>query len=702
MADLFKILQYDNTASLADNLISYESHTPTAGPTRLIVPRYGSFYESGLNVYGVAEDNSFVALNKGMDYICVELNEAQTKKAGQAVYHAVVVFGVEEYTTFRVTYRAVGGPDSASAPAVRSVYNNLSNLQGSVAYADILFKPKEFPTNPHLHWLSDWYGFTPLITAVNDIRAAFAIGHEPFHEKLIGQFQLKLRLSKERIDEALGSTHLIEELASIEEDVQYVHAKLLEVRQTLNNSTADTELSAAIIDTAESLNEVVGRRYGGDVHCAALSYINQQRTSSGLSLVDVPPRISGLKLRLDASHSSCAYNSGTQTMAWRDRANSARIFRASGPTSPTRLTSTSPFDVASVHFGAGQYLVQDVSNGSVPLHLEAPFTLIYVIKFEPGSGNAALFKNSAGDEVRINAQDNKRAFTFIPSTGTIPVKSVNQMTTTLKPFIGVVNIEDTADVTKSQIRGWGVDDSTYDVYGISETVFEPERVVADLDVIGNSAASTSNYHIAEILVYNRRLSNIELETLEFYLKMRHGGYGTNRVPNPDFLSGYFGFSTDYFETAIMGTSRGAFLLSTDPYGTVFPDNPAYGQAADPIYADPVLGNAAITMYLSGTSAGRQIIWRGTFTLEPGWWYRLKFKAVYGATNPPIFRLKVDGVDLEAQRIMSDQQAQAEVSFTFKPASPTTLLELYDEHLLNVGDTFGITGIELVRDMFAQL
>jgi len=204
-------LDIDNTGTLAANRITSERHIVPTTATKAIVPNFGAFYAESVIVQSVnTVTNTKTTLVKGIDYICVEILSRVTASVGKEVCF-VILIKTTTTNTIDISYQALGGSNSPSAPILTTAFNSLFSVPGLVDWKDIQSKPKEFVPAEHLQDSADAYGLESITSALDYIRRAISLADNVMHMLIIS----KLNLFNQRIDNAYTSTLTTGEIDAI-------------------------------------------------------------------------------------------------------------------------------------------------------------------------------------------------------------------------------------------------------------------------------------------------------------------------------------------------------------------------------------------------------------------------------------------------------------------------------------------------------
>ncbi len=167
------VLPLDVTGLSLANKIEGESHSPLPGTRRLIIPRYGAFYQDNLRVFDPATDTDLV----GSQYTLVDLWSDASARSGKSVFNSIIVTDPAAPAEIAITYQAYGGPHSRNAAELVSwLIARRADSTGTVDWSDITDIPKRFKPSDHRHLFAHVYGWERVVQAFGDVRDAVEVG----------------------------------------------------------------------------------------------------------------------------------------------------------------------------------------------------------------------------------------------------------------------------------------------------------------------------------------------------------------------------------------------------------------------------------------------------------------------------------------------------------------------------------------------
>lgn len=181
------ILKYplDITGTRAGNKVPGEKHVLTTGVNRAFAPDYGAFYTKGLVIRDLGNGR---ILTKNTDYKATHLYTDATLSSGLEVCAVIVITNPSVSANIEIDYQVVGGPFASSAQVVQDLVLQLKLDNRAVVWGDIIGKPEDFEAAPHLHGLSDTYGFEYLTLSMESLTQAILVGDAQSHVELIAYF----------------------------------------------------------------------------------------------------------------------------------------------------------------------------------------------------------------------------------------------------------------------------------------------------------------------------------------------------------------------------------------------------------------------------------------------------------------------------------------------------------------------------------
>lgn len=183
---------FDPSAVSPNNAVIDEAHDLTVDNNRIIVPRNGPFYTSGLIVGRQSGQNLILE----QDYVPVYLYQAATMATGHEVMTAIAIVNDNIVADeLLLDYQVVGGEYSSEATAIIEVVENLEQVDLTAYWDDIRNKPVVFPPEDHKHDAHDLVGLSGLTQALSDIKDAIDINNSDMLADIREQLDKKLTIS---------------------------------------------------------------------------------------------------------------------------------------------------------------------------------------------------------------------------------------------------------------------------------------------------------------------------------------------------------------------------------------------------------------------------------------------------------------------------------------------------------------------------
>ena len=201
------IIKYpeDFTGRSLDNLVAGEKRDVPAELERAFAPRHGAFYSASVKIFTSANK----ALVPNVDFKCVRLHPEATLRAGQEVCTAIWITNKAVAGKVRVDYQVVGGEFSASTSAIMDSIEDLQLDNRNVEWENgIIGKPTTYPPSPHLHPLSQIYGFEYVVDVLERLNQSILTGDAASHELIYNK--IRMVMEQVAIDVAALQTAITE------------------------------------------------------------------------------------------------------------------------------------------------------------------------------------------------------------------------------------------------------------------------------------------------------------------------------------------------------------------------------------------------------------------------------------------------------------------------------------------------------------
>lgn len=194
------LLPLDLTGKKLSNRIDGEQHTliqVSGKPHRLVVPYHGGFYSDHLVVF----DDNGVVLTKDKDYKVTYLYPELTELTGLAVYGMIVVINPAVTARVKLNYRAVGSHFGISTEELADVLEQLKTENLPFPWDAISNKPKEHPSDEHLHEFWQIYGFENMLGAMEYVRKSILQGRDAAYQHDVDYAEAYRRMAQERLEQ---------------------------------------------------------------------------------------------------------------------------------------------------------------------------------------------------------------------------------------------------------------------------------------------------------------------------------------------------------------------------------------------------------------------------------------------------------------------------------------------------------------------
>lgn len=178
------IIKYplDLSGTNPNNLVIQEFHDIGPDTGRALAPDHGPFYVASLKV---TERITGRVLEPHVDYMVLQPYQKATARTGKEVSAVIYVHNKSVADEVTIEYQVVGGEFSWSTFAIKQLIEDLSLDNRPVHWGDIIGRPLYFPPAPHLHPLSDTYGWEFIGYQLEEIARAVLNGDVGAHEELM-------------------------------------------------------------------------------------------------------------------------------------------------------------------------------------------------------------------------------------------------------------------------------------------------------------------------------------------------------------------------------------------------------------------------------------------------------------------------------------------------------------------------------------
>lgn len=166
---------FDPTGKAITNRIENEEHEVGGHQNMVFVPNHAPFFGQGLIVS--TEDGR--VLIPGKEYKPIYLHQEASMEVGLPIFTSIVILNELIIGKVRCSYQNVGGDKwGGLAPTIVEIVENLEQIDPTVYWDDIAFKPDEFNPVDHKHLAVDMIGMSEVVTSINEVRDAILEGQQ--------------------------------------------------------------------------------------------------------------------------------------------------------------------------------------------------------------------------------------------------------------------------------------------------------------------------------------------------------------------------------------------------------------------------------------------------------------------------------------------------------------------------------------------
>ena len=186
-----KILKYslDIDFKNKSNLVLGENHFLKSAKIRHIVPRYGMYYLSSLEIIDV--DNGEV-LNINEHYLPIMYHRQASELSGHEVYAAIAILDTQVSDEVSINYHALGGHYSDISNLILEALDSVDLDSTKISYENLTSLPHEFNPVHHLHDIGDVYGFEQIVESLKAIKEAILEKDRESHQEIKDKIQSDL------------------------------------------------------------------------------------------------------------------------------------------------------------------------------------------------------------------------------------------------------------------------------------------------------------------------------------------------------------------------------------------------------------------------------------------------------------------------------------------------------------------------------
>lgn len=679
-------LEFDSSGASSANLVSNESHVLTSNrDTKLIIPKYGAFYSESLRVYSVdPTTQALTELNKDEHFIATEMLHKVTRLVGKSVCTVILILPSVAGNQFEIRYQALGGHDQYNREILLSNINSLTIDNGAIDWSDIANKPKEYPPAPHLQDALDLYGLEYVTDQLDQIKYAINTGDEAIHDSIIAHLESeKDGFFNKYNSEVYTRVDTITALTKSAED----SLKILSVE--LNQVIDRFEILKPKITELYDLIADYKHLNGNDRLANVANLLCKREYDKNGTLIDVPALLDGLYLYLDSDNYDPVNNE------WPDKRGFSIGWRADSTHAPSYEFSFSKPTMRVPKFTDGKYLTP-MPYAAQGVNVRNGITIIAVFG-NTGPSNPIKFPylSSSFGKLEIDTQEsiaarfgdiNSQAYSVVAKTSPF-IKD--------EPFVSVLNLG------KRASDALCLNNTAYSYYrarnNIESYTLNAQDSGFNMNLIGNPDIP-QDAELFALMVYERELSKVEMHAVLTYVRLKYG-VNVNYLTNPSFTEGSTNYGSD-LTNYLDFTLRDCFKVTDERIAFVDTQN----TYSDPDFAGALDIRLDDGKYMLVVSKSPTLsFWNQEVLLEPNTRYEFKYSIVYGLVNPPVIRLKINGVwHSKAFTLDGSRSVVRDITYTFVTGSnPVNKLELFNLNSATVGNSFGIDQMSLVRMIYAE-
>jgi len=172
----------DLTGVNPDNFVGDEPHVLQERRNRPIVTKAGPYYADSLSVFDLDNHRQ---LNRGSDYVPIELDQVLSLLTGKDVFGAALVINRSVGKNIKISYQCVGGEHCNSAQVIFDLLEKIPDENLTFSWYEVDNKPNEFDPSPHFHPIGEPTGFEKLCHAVDRIYSAIVYTDLPAFKNLL-------------------------------------------------------------------------------------------------------------------------------------------------------------------------------------------------------------------------------------------------------------------------------------------------------------------------------------------------------------------------------------------------------------------------------------------------------------------------------------------------------------------------------------
>lgn len=675
-------LPLDKTGLNSSNLVTDEPHTtnPLTG-TRLIIPKYAAFFSESLKVYSVDPDTQVkTLLTNQTHYLATEMLHKVTMFVGKSICTVILILPDAPGSLFHIDYQALGGKDQVNRDLLYGAIESVNISQGQVSWNDIANKPKAYPPGPHLHDALDLYGLEYVTDTLDQVKYAITTTDEAVHRSLMTYYISEQQGFYDKYNnDVYDRVDVITALNKSAEDALKVLS--VELNTAIDNYL---ELPAKLSTLQEKILDYAHLN-GNDYLANVANLLCKREFDATGQLIDIPLLLDNLYLYLDSADYD-AVNS-----EWLDKRGNGNGFVATSMHAPSYGASYTRPDINAVKFTTGYWMNK---TPGFNLNLVKGRTVIAVmghrdankeIKMPIFSGLTRKLDIDVKNEVAARYSDN--------DNGQVAYLARTSKHLEDDPFVDVINLG------AREKDCLNLNNTPYSYYrtpnNIEQDQLFPDEIGEDFIYLGQPGV-IQDAEVFMLLIYQRELSKVEMHALLTFIRLKYG-CDVNYLTNPNFHEGSVNISTD-LTNELDFTKRDCFKVTDERIATIDTQN----TYTDPDFLSPVDIRLDDGKYMFVCSKGPSLsFWKQEVKLEPNTRYEFKYSIVYGVVNPPVIRLKINGLwHSKSYALTGDRSVVRDVTYSFVTNQEINNLELFNLNSAITGNSFGIDKMSLVRKIYA--
>ncbi len=169
------IYPLDTTGTAISNRVAAERQTISPGQGaafNFFIPKAGPYFGESLQVRHVATNQW---LTRGLDFEPSYLFFAAAETAQTGIYGAVTILNTAYVGTFEITYQSLGGTYTYDEQSLLQILAATQLDPRTTRWDNIIGDPSLFPSDDHLHHMSQSYGYESLVAIARELLTKFTM-----------------------------------------------------------------------------------------------------------------------------------------------------------------------------------------------------------------------------------------------------------------------------------------------------------------------------------------------------------------------------------------------------------------------------------------------------------------------------------------------------------------------------------------------